>query len=183
MRKNIAETFVVHQMNIILLCIAALLAAAFLSGCAQPAVQTSLPTTPVKETSAPSTAPPTATIPSRFTVVPLPTRFPTVASEATGETEMPNSNAAPVPSGSSIEGWIQQAVQDLSTRLQVPADSIKFIEFEPVVWPDGSLGCPKPGVFYTQVLVEGYRIHLEHNGERYTYHGSMDQRPFLCEEK
>jgi hypothetical protein len=183
MWKNIADTIRVPQKNIRILYFGAFLAAVFLSGCAQPAVQTSLPTTRVSETSAPSTALPPATITTRFTVVPLPTKFPPVASEATGETKMPTPPAAPVPSGSPIDAWIRQAVQDLSNRLQVPMDSIQFIEFETVVWPDGSLGCPKPGVFYTQVLVEGFRIHLRVNGKKYSYHGSMDQPPFLCEER
>jgi hypothetical protein len=36
-------------------------------------------------------------------------------------------------------------------------------------WPDGSLGCPQPGMLYTQVLTPGYQVVVEAGGEEYDY--------------
>jgi hypothetical protein len=55
------------------------------------------------------------------------------------------------------------------------------LSFEDVVWPDGGLGCPTPGMVYTQVMVEGYRILLQHQGQVYAYHGGGSSPPFLCQ--
>jgi hypothetical protein len=34
---------------------------------------------------------------------------------------------------------------------------------------------------YIQVMVEGYRIMLQHAGQLYAYHGGGSRPPFLCE--
>jgi len=34
------------------------------------------------------------------------------------------------------------------------------VEVDAVTWPDTSLGCPKPGMMYPQVLVEGVLVQL-----------------------
>lgn len=91
--------------------------------------------------------------------------------------------ATPIPSDPTTTAWINQAVKDLAGRLKLDEGEIQVVSFESVVWPDGGLGCPEPGVFYTQVLVEGFRIRLEHNGQTYNYHGSLKRAPFLCEAK
>ena len=48
-----------------------------------------------------------------------------------------------------------------------------------VTWRDGSLGCAKPDLLYTQALVDGSRITLRVAGTTYEYH-SGGSRPFLC---
>ncbi len=75
----------------------------------------------------------------------------------------------------------QQAIADLSRRTGVPASEIKVVSVEPVTWPDASLGCPKPGMMYAQVLTEGYRVRLEANGKVYEYHSGGNSAPSLCE--
>ena len=76
---------------------------------------------------------------------------------------------------------VQQAKDDLARRLRIPAGEIELVAFEPVVWPDGSLGCPQPGMAYIQVLVEGLRMRLQANGSLYEYHSGSGRQPFLCE--
>ena len=78
---------------------------------------------------------------------------------------------------------VSQAVEDLARRLHISAEKIKVVKFEAVVWPDGSLGCPQPGMYYIQMLVEGYLIQLEYEGTMYAYHGKGSQSPFYCEIK
>ncbi len=78
------------------------------------------------------------------------------------------------------EGLIEQARVDLAEKLKVEVQAIELERFELVVWPDGSLGCPQPGMAYAQVQREGYRILLRHQDRVFTYHGGEDQAPFLC---
>jgi hypothetical protein len=35
------------------------------------------------------------------------------------------------------------------------------VQAEAVTWPDGALGCPEPGIVYTQALVPGYWVVVE----------------------
>jgi len=74
-----------------------------------------------------------------------------------------------------------QAVADLAARLNVPASEIEVISEEAVVWPDGSLGCPQPGMNYIQILIEGYRVILAYDGKTYDYHAGRSS-VILCEQ-
>lgn len=73
-----------------------------------------------------------------------------------------------------------EARADLAMHLDVGEASIEIVSTEQVTWSDGSLGCPEPGMFYTQALVEGTRIILEHDGRFFAYHSGADNEPFLC---
>ena len=55
------------------------------------------------------------------------------------------------------------------------------LEARAVVWPDGSLGCPRPGVEYTQMVQEGVLIRLQLGVRIYAYHGGGSRLPELCE--
>ncbi|WP_051265857.1 hypothetical protein [Nakamurella lactea] len=77
---------------------------------------------------------------------------------------------------------VAAAVADLVGRLNVEAAAITVVSDEAVVWPDGSAGCPQPGMMYPQMLTEGSRIVLEHAGRRYDYHSARNRPPFLCEQ-
>ena len=48
-------------------------------------------------------------------------------------------------------------------------------------WPDASLGCPRPGKVYPQVVKEGFLIRLRLEKRVYRYHGGQGGAPFLCE--
>ncbi len=70
---------------------------------------------------------------------------------------------------------------DLATRMNAQAEELEIIAAEAVVWPDGSLGCPKPDQTYTQAPVPGYRIVLRHMDKQYDYRASEAGYIFLCE--
>jgi hypothetical protein len=72
------------------------------------------------------------------------------------------------------------ALADLSARLAVQPASIEIVASEEVIWPNGSLGCPQPGMSYTQAEVAGYRVILRHHRRIYRYHAGGDARPVLC---
>jgi hypothetical protein len=76
---------------------------------------------------------------------------------------------------------VKQAKEDLANRLDVETEHIELVEFKAMIWPDSSLGCPQPGVAYTQVQREGYLIRLHFEGKLFHYHGGENRSPFLCE--
>jgi hypothetical protein len=76
---------------------------------------------------------------------------------------------------------VQRAIADLAFRLDRPERKIRLIEESRVTWRDGSIGCPRKGMMYTQALVEGTRIVLEADGRRYEYHAAKGQDAFFCE--
>ena len=83
--------------------------------------------------------------------------------------------AASVPAG-----MIEAALEDAANRSPTPRADIKVLSAEAVTWPDGSLGCPKPGMMYTQALVAGYRIVLQAGEQLLNYHVSSRGRPMFC---
>ena len=66
---------------------------------------------------------------------------------------------------------IEPVVADVAKLAGVPADQVTVISAEAVTFPDGSLGCPQPGMVYTQALVDGYKIIAEAGGKTYDYRG------------
>lgn len=76
---------------------------------------------------------------------------------------------------------VNAAITDLAARLNVAPTQIEVVSVEAVVWPDGSLGCPQPGMLYPQVLQEGLRIRLAVAGVIYQYHSGERRAPFWCE--
>ena len=76
-----------------------------------------------------------------------------------------------------------EIIADLHKRSGADLRDIKVIRSEAVVWNDGALGCPKPGEFYIQVLMSGYWVVLEVEGEEYDYRANDSGYFFLCEEK
>ena len=75
---------------------------------------------------------------------------------------------------------LSQVGADLATRINVQPEELEIIGAEAVVWPDGSLGCPKPDQTYTQAPVPGYRIVLRHVDKQYDYRASEIGYFFLC---
>jgi hypothetical protein len=80
----------------------------------------------------------------------------------------------PAPAAESV----RQARLDLAGRLGIAPAGISIAQVEPVEWRDASLGLPRPGEFYAQVITPGYRIVLESGGTRYAYHGAGGRAVF-----
>jgi hypothetical protein len=71
---------------------------------------------------------------------------------------------------------------EVDAALEELGGDARVVEARPVTWSDGALGCPEPGMMYTQALVDGYRIILETgDGERVFFHGEDGQPPFRCD--
>lgn len=92
----------------------------------------------------------------------------------------------PLPSGNvrtaGIPGDILNSVlDDAAQKLGVAPDALVVTKAEAVTWPDGSLGCPEPGMFYTQALVDGYWIVVEAGGQSLDYRASGGGNFRICD--
>jgi len=155
------------------------------------------PTDPITPTRERATAQPTATratVPKLVTVLPAeaePTPEPTPRCMGTPAVKalpttstiiqkdaemMPTASVSP-----GLQNLVDGAIADLAGRLAIDGDQIEVVEAKAVVWPDGGLGCPEPGVVYTQVQREGLLIQLRVGKRLYNYHGGGGRAPFLCE--
>lgn len=115
------------------------------------------------------------------TSVPAPTRPPmeaTLPPQPVATEPQPGQGGV---SGEVPEEKIAAAVADLAQRIGVDPAAVTIVSAEAVDWPDGSLGCPQPGVAYLQVITPGYRLVLAANGQEYNYHAARDGEFFLCE--
>lgn len=75
---------------------------------------------------------------------------------------------------------IEAALDDAANRSTTARSDIKVISGEAVTWPDGSLGCARPGMLYTQALVAGYRIVLQAGDLVLNYHTAARGKPVFC---
>jgi len=67
---------------------------------------------------------------------------------------------------------IEPVVAEVAKLAGIPADQLTVISAAAVTFPDGRLGCPQPGVAYTQALVDGYKIIAEAGGKTYDFRGT-----------
>jgi hypothetical protein len=74
---------------------------------------------------------------------------------------------------------VAAAVADAAGRSGVPATAVRVARVEPRDWPDSSLGCPRAGMGYAQVITPGYLILLEVAGQTLEYHADRN-RAELC---
>jgi hypothetical protein len=76
---------------------------------------------------------------------------------------------------------LAKIIADLEGRLGPGGPAITVTRAEAVVWNDGSLGCPQPGVLYTQALMNGYRVVLQAGSDSYDYRAAEQGFFFVCE--
>jgi len=103
-----------------------------------------------------------------------------VESTTEGSQEMTKGEQSTQPAEITMEEQIHAAIADLAIRVGVAADDIIVREARSVQWSSGAVGCPKPGMNYTQALVPGMRLLLEVNGTVYYYHGRKGRNLFYC---
>lgn len=88
--------------------------------------------------------------------------------------------STPSPSTSGLQSLIEKAKGDLARRLSISVTQISLVDANEVVWPDGSLGCPEPGMAYAQSLTPGYLILLKADNNEFEYHASRDTYIIYC---
>jgi hypothetical protein len=75
---------------------------------------------------------------------------------------------------------IAAMIADLAAITGADPQSVSVVSAQAVIWSDGSLGCPQPGMAYTQALIEGYRVELAAGGLLYDYHAAQGGYFILC---
>jgi hypothetical protein len=90
------------------------------------------------------------------------------------------SPTADSPSPAAQQKMVDLSRENLSQMLKISIDQIVTVKVESAIWPDASLGCPKKGVAYIQVLTPGFLVRLEAEGEQYLYHTDESEAVILC---
>jgi hypothetical protein len=75
---------------------------------------------------------------------------------------------------------VEAAQEDLAGRLQISVEQITVVSQTEKSWPDKSLGCPRKGMSYAQVLSNGSELILEAAGRKYAYHSGPRRPYFYC---
>lgn len=81
---------------------------------------------------------------------------------------VPPDEGEPV-TGEVPEDLLATILADAATRSGEPAEALEVVTAQAMSWNDGSLGCPEPGMLYTQALVDGYRVVIRAAGEELDY--------------
>lgn len=80
----------------------------------------------------------------------------------------------------SLDDQIALAREDLAQQRGSDLGSIILVAARHVTWRSGALGCPGPGMSYTQALVPGVLIILQSGNENFSYHAENAGVPFYC---
>ena len=111
------------------------------------------------------------------------------ASEAAATPSASDSGRLPIPrlsfpAGSPLialpAAVLDPVLADAAGRSGVPLAELVVVTATSRTWPDGSLGCPAPGVLYTQALVEGYQVLVRAGTTLYDYRGAGTTTFKLC---
>jgi hypothetical protein len=92
----------------------------------------------------------------------------------------PSPGASPSPDAQSA---IDAAVHDAAARLNVGPSDVHVDQAEARQWPDASLGCPRQGVLYAQIVTPGYLVVVSGAGKQLEYHADSRGRVVLCAER
>jgi len=85
-----------------------------------------------------------------------------------------------VPVPMNLSGQIEYSKKDLAQRLDVPPESVAVSGARQVTWRSGAMGCPEPGMSYTEALVPGSVIYLQVDNMTHAYHAKFASKPFYC---
>ncbi|MEZ4540639.1 MAG: hypothetical protein R3C43_11760 [Chloroflexota bacterium] len=91
-----------------------------------------------------------------------------------------------VPETDSTSGEVPQemfdaVLDDLLANTGGTRADVTLVKAEQVTWNDGSLGCPEPGVMYTQAIIDGYQVVFSVGDTTYDYHLSDRGSFVLCQ--
>lgn len=99
---------------------------------------------------------------------------------AATRTPAPDATTADVRVRSQLAAMVEAALAAAAEKTGVPRSDLKVVSSASVVWADGSIGCPEPGMSYTMALVPGYRIIIDAHGETLDYHATGRGYLILC---
>ena len=100
-----------------------------------------------------------------------------ISPQPTGADGLPT---GPVPDDVVERPEVQEAIEAEAERRGVEASEVSVAGYAEVTWRDGSLGCPQPGMMYTQALVPGQQLVLEVDGSLASYHSATSGSFTYC---
>lgn len=89
--------------------------------------------------------------------------------------------AIPAVTGEAPAALLAEIRADLATLSGTGLEEMIVLRDQAVTWSDGSLGCPQPGMMYTQALVPGYWVVVQVGEQEYDYRASQSGYFVLCE--
>lgn len=97
-------------------------------------------------------------------------------------TTTPGPLKTPTPTGTPTDvppaRW-DAIVADLQTR--GVSGEPTLVSATAVTWNSGALGCPQPGMSYTQATVDGMQVIVDVDGTPYDYRFGNGNSPMLCQ--
>lgn len=87
-----------------------------------------------------------------------------------------SANADPQPS-------VDAALQAAAAHLGLSPSGLHVDQVEAQQWGDSSLGCPQPGLMYSQIVTAGFLIVVSGGGKQLEYHSDDRGRVVLCQER
>lgn len=103
-----------------------------------------------------------------------------VASSIKSSKAVPDSSLSSSLKNMDKKDQIALARTDLSIRRGVELTAVTLSNSKEVTWRSGALGCPEPGINYTQALVPGFAITLHVGNTEFRYHARQGGQPFYC---
>lgn len=103
---------------------------------------------------------------------------------ATPSADRSNQGMSPIATPSEPTAQVLAAArQRLASELSVSTEAVEVIAVEPAEWSDTSLGCPRPGEAYAQVVTPGYRLRLRVEERQYEVHtDTSGETAVVCEQ-
>jgi len=71
--------------------------------------------------------------------------------------------------GQAPQAILDPILKEAAALAKLDREQLVIVRAESVVWNGGSLGCPEPGMMYTQALVNGYWMVIDAAGQNYDF--------------
>ncbi len=144
------------------------------------------------------------TPPAAPTILPAasPTEPPAEPTEPPAEEELPPTQPAPAQpvatlrphvepvdeigetgervTGEAPQPLLDAILDDAAARTGLDRSELTVVQDQAVVWPDGSLGCPEPGMMYTMSLVDGHHVIVRAGEQALDYRTGRNDFFKLC---
>ena len=119
----------------------------------------------------------------RFTVAALGLLLMACGTAPIGSDEEPTTTtteAEGIPRRATPDEIFDAILADLIERTGANPDAVIIVRDEEATWNDGSMGCPEPGVLYTQAIVTGYWVVLMVDDVEYDYRAAQSGHFVHC---
>ena len=79
------------------------------------------------------------------------------------------------------EAAIQAALQTAAQQPGVDPSQLRVVRVESREWPDSSLGCPRPGQLYAQIVTPGFVVEVASGDRQLELHTDTRGRAVVCQ--